>query len=198
MKSRQKGLGALALVGLIAIAGIVAVAAVLAVSYISAFNRGNELENGIKATYTNNQNVLTSYSQKVMEAAQVPEMMREDLIKVAKAAMEGRYGEDGSKAVFQAISEQNPQVSEKLYTQLQQIITAGRDEFKTNQTVLIDKKRVYETALGTFWGGMWLRIAGYPKINLADYKVVITDAVEQTFKTGKEKGPIQLRPTTAP
>ena len=39
---------------------------------------------------------------------------------------------------------------------------------------------------------MWLRIAGYPKINLADYKVVTTDATEEAFKTGRDK-PVQLR-----
>lgn len=196
MKANQRGIGALALVGLIALGGILLIGAAIFASYVAAANRGNAMEQGIKATYSNNQNVLASYAQKVAEVAQVPDMMRADLVTVARAAMEGRYGADGSKAVFQAIAEQNPVVSEKLYLQVQQVIVAGRDEFKTNQAVLIDKKRAYETALNTFWGGMLMRMAGYPKINLAEFKTVTTDAVEQTFKDGKEKGPIQLRPVT--
>lgn len=200
MKYSQKGaISTLLSVVLFMAVALAAVIATGVVSYISAYNAGNSMEAGIKATYTNNQNVLASYSQKVVEAAQVTDMMRDDLVAVAKAAISGRYGEDGSKAVFQAITEQNPQVSEKLYLKLQQIVEAGRDEFKVNQTRLIDQKRVYQESLGSFWRGMWMRFAGYPKVNLDDFKIVITDGVEQTFKAGKEKAPIQLRaPAAAP
>ncbi|KWT98021.1 MULTISPECIES: hypothetical protein [unclassified Variovorax] len=192
MKKNQHGSAAVGI--LIAIVALfVLIGAVFGVSYISAYNAGNTMEQGIKATHQNNQNILATYSQKVLEAAQVTDMMRDDLVRVTKAAIEGRYGADGSKAVFQAITETNPQVSEKLYLKLQQIVESGRDEFKVNQTTLIDKKRVYQQELGSFWRGMWMRIAGYPKINLDDYKVVITEGVEATFKSGKESAPIRLR-----
>lgn len=179
---------------LVVVGLLVAVVAVLALSYISAYNTGNQFENRLKAEYENNQNILSQYSQKVMEAVQVPDMMRDDLVKVARAALEGRYGENGSQAVFQAIAEQNPQVSEALYIKLQQLIEAGRDEFKNAQTRLIDTRRAYETALGSFWQGMWLRIAGYPREDLYKYKAIIIDRVEETFRTGKESAPLQLRP----
>lgn len=183
------------MVAVLVVVGIlVAIGAVLAFSYISAYNTGNQLENVIKAEYENNQNVLAQYSQKVMEAAQVPEMMREDVTKITREAISGRYGPDGSRAAFQAIVEQNPQMSEALYVKLQQITEAGRDEFKTHQTRLIDAKRVYETSLGSFWTGTLLRIAGYPKINLDDYKIVTTGKVQEAFRNGKEEAPIQLRP----
>ena len=179
---------------LLVVLGVVgALIAVVAMSYISAYNVGNQFENKLKAEYENNQNILAQYSQKVMEAAQVPDMMRDDMVAVARAALEGRYGENGSRAVFQAIAEQNPQTSEALYIKLQQIIEAGRDEFKNAQTRLIDTRRAYETALGSFWQGLWLRIAGYPKEDLTKYRAVITDSVEQTFKAGKEASPIKLR-----
>lgn len=191
MKRTQQG-SALAIV-LVVVGLLVALIAVAAMSYISAYNSANRLENTIKAEYDNNQNILAQYSQKVMEASQVPEMMRDDISKITREAISGRYGPDGSKAVFQAIQEQNPQMSEALYVKLQQIIEAGRDEFKTHQTRLIDAKRVYETALGSFWTGTWMRIAGYPKRNLDDFKIVTTDRVQETFKRGKEEAPLQLR-----
>lgn len=181
------------IVAVVAVGLVVAAFAVLAMSYISAYNAGNRFENQLKAAYENNQNILSQYAQKVMEASQVPDMMRDDLVAVSRAAIEGRYGEGGSRAVFQAIAEQNPQVSEALYIKLQQIVEAGRDEFKTAQTRLIDIKRAYETALGSFWQGMWLRIAGYPQEDLSKYRAVITDSVEKTFHTGKEAAPLKLR-----
>lgn len=188
----QKG-SALVIV-LCAVGALIASLGILAASYVSAANQGNRMEVGIKATYENNKNVLASYSQKVMEAAQVPSMMRDDLLKLTKAAIEGRYGPEGSKAVFQSIRESNPQLDSGVYRQLQQIIEGGRTEFQNSQTRLIDQKRVYSEALGTVWGGLWLRIAGYPKVNLDDYKIVTTDRTENVFKAGKEEGPLQLRP----
>lgn len=180
-------------VGLVGAAVLGILALVIGGSYVSAFNRGNVMEQQIKAQYEQNQNVLAQYGQKVQEIASVPAMYRDDLKEVVTAAMQGRYGADGSKAVFQWIKEHNVNFDSTLYTKIQQTIEAGRNQFQNEQEKLIDIKRQYETQLGYFWGGMWLRIAGYPKINLADYKVVKTDAAVEAFTTGKEKGPIKLR-----
>jgi len=166
---------------------------ILGGSYVSAVNYGARAEADIKAAYTNNQNILAQYSQKVREVAQVPGMYTEDFTKVTKAAIEGRYGADGSKAVFQWLKEQNPQLDSKVYIKVQQVVESGRDEFKTAQTRLIDEKRVYETAQNTFWRGMWLRIAGYPKIDMDKYNIITTAETEGIFAAGKETAPIKLR-----
>lgn len=171
-------------VALSILVGLVAVVGIVVVSYISAYNTGNRLEQGIKATYTNNQNVLSSYSNKVAEAAQIPAMQRDDLTQVVTAALDARYGEEGSQAMFQWIQEQNPQIDSSVYTTLQQIIEAGRNDFERAQTQLIDKKRVYETQLGMFWKGTMLRVAGYPKIDLDEYKIVVNSSTQETFRTG--------------
>jgi hypothetical protein len=163
-----------------------------AVSYISAYNTGNRLEQNIKAAYDQNKNVLSQYSNKVAEAAQIPAMQRDDLTKVVEAALKSRYGADGSRAMFQWIQEQNPNINSEVYTKLQQIIEAGRNDFQQSQTEFIDKKRVYETQLGYLWRGFWLRTAGYPKIDLNAYKIVTDDKTEEAFKTGKQT-PIKLR-----
>jgi hypothetical protein len=163
-----------------------------AVSYISAHNTGNRLEQNIKATYENNRNILAQYGNKIAEAAQVPAMQRDDLTQVVTAALEGRYGEDGSQAVFQWIQEQNPQIDSTVYVQLQRMIEAGRNDFTAAQTKLTDQKRVYETALGSFWQGTWMNVAGYPKINLDEFKIVSTARADGAFSSGVEE-PLQLR-----
>lgn len=179
---------------LFAVLGVVGtLLAVVIGSYVSAYNYGNRAENEIKAIWENNQNILAQYTQKVQEAAQVPGMMKDDVKEVVSAALSGRYGPDGSKAVFQWIQEQNPTVDAGLYRKIQQIIEAGRDEFKVSQTRLIDAKRAYSTNLGYLWKGLWMRIAGYPKINLDDYKAITNDYATKAFETGKENGPIKLR-----
>jgi uncharacterized protein YneF (UPF0154 family) len=188
---QQKGAVWIAVTGVIAFLALIV--GVVAVSYISAYNFGNQMEKQLVATRDNNKNILAQYGQKVQEAAQVPGMMRDDVTKVVTAAIEGRYGPDGSKAVFQWIQEQNPSLDSKVYVQLQQIIEAGRNEFQQGQTRMIDIRRSYETSLGYFWQGMWLRIAGYPKVNMADFQPVSTDRADEAFKAGKEAAPLQLR-----
>ena len=184
---------AAAIVSGIILAIVLLVGGVLATSYISANNYGVMIEAQLRAERSNNQNILAGYTQKIKEAAQVPDMYVADLTKVTEAAIKGRYGQDGSKAVFQWLKEQNPNLDSKLYVKLQQIIESGRDEFKNGQTKMLDVKRQYETQLGFFWRGMWLRIAGFPKINLDEFKPVIIDSVEEAFAKGKESGPIKLR-----
>lgn len=161
-------------------------------SYVSAFNTGNRLEQSIKAIDENNRNILAQYGTRIAEAAQVPAMQRDDLKEVVTAALEGRYGDDGSRAVFQFIQEQNPQIDSTVYIQLQRMIESGRIEFQNAQTKLVDQKRIYETSLGSFWRGTWMRIAGYPKIDLDDYQIVSTARADEAFETGIEE-PLKLR-----
>lgn len=162
-------------------------------SYISWANYGNSTEKLIKARYENNQNILAQYGQKVAEVAQVPEMAKNDLKELTTAAISGRYGSDGSKAVFQMIKEQNPTIDGTLYRQIQQVIESGRNDFQTAQTHLIDVRRQYETSLGYVWSGFWLKMAGYPHLNLdTEFKPITTERASQVFSTGIE-APIKLR-----
>lgn len=175
------------------IAMLVFIGVTTALLTVGAYNQGNKFEQQIKAVYENNKNVLSQYSQKVLEASQVTEMHRDDIVKVTQAAISGRYGKDGSKAVFQAIREANPTLDPALYRKLQQIIEGGRDSFQDNQTKLIDVKRSYETALGSFPRGFFMHLVGYPKIDLDKYSIVTTSYSDQAFAAGHESGPLQLR-----
>lgn len=174
------------------VVGLVGLVGIVFMSYVSAYNAANRMENQIVATFEDNKNVLAQYSNRIAEAAQIPAMQRDDLVAVVTAALDARYGEEGSKAMFQFIQEQNPNIDSSVYTQLQRMIEAGRIDFATAQTRLIDQKRVYDNARKSFWQGFWMRVAGYPKINLDDYKIVTNARTEEAFKTGVEE-PMKLR-----
>lgn len=191
-KPNQRG-GALAIV-LCVLAIVVVLIGIVVGIFVSANNSAVRHEAGLEATYSNNQNVLSSYYQKVGEAAQVPGMMTEAQREVIRDALEGRYGQDGSRAVFQVLTENNPVVSEQLFVKLQTIIEAGRDEFKNNQTLLADKVRLYEIDLNSIPGGMIMRMMGFPRNELSKYKLITTESVEQVYKAGKESGPLKIAP----
>lgn len=149
-------------------------------------------ENGIKAQYKQNQNSFAEMTNKVQEVAQVPEMYAADLQKVAKAAIEGRYGKDGSKAVFQFIQEHNPNVDSALYMKLANVIESSRAQFAQEQRTLLDKKRVYENNLETFPENMVAGLFGFPRIDLDQFDIVTSQQTEDAFRT-KKAGPLKLR-----
>ena len=64
---------------------------------------------------------------------------------------------------------------------------SGRNEFKTSQQQLVDVTQNYQASLDYAWSGFWLGVAGYPKINMADYKILVTDDVDNKFKSGKDE-----------
>lgn len=179
--------------GLIAAIILGAFVGIGAVSYVSAYNTANRMERSIVATDENNRNILAQYGNRIAEAAQIPAMQRDDMKDVITAALEGRYGKDGARAVFQAIQEQNPNIDSTVYVQLQRMIEAGRIEFAAAQTKMVDQKRIYETSLGSFWQGTWMSVAGYPRIDLDEYQIVSTARADEAFQTGIEE-PMQLRP----
>lgn len=168
------------LVGLFALVGIVA--------YVSNANYGNKAEKELVAKLEDNKNILGQYTLKIQEMAQIPEMYKNDLREIVQASFEGRYGEKGSQATWQWIQEQNPNLDPALYNRIQQTMEAGRNEFKTAQTELLDKKRAYETNLGYLWKGFWLGLAGYPKIDLTKIRIVVASDTQEKFDTGVDHG----------
>jgi hypothetical protein len=178
-----------------AITGVVVALIIgLGTNIVGIYNYGNRAEKQVVAEHKNLENVLGQYSIKVAEVAQVPDMYKEDMKEVVNAALQGRYGANGSKAVFQWLKEDNSpaKLDSALYGKIQQIIEAGRNEFQNNQTRFIDIKRVYETNLGYAWKGLWLGVFGYPRIDLDKYQITTTDAAANALQTGRD-APIQLR-----
>lgn len=191
MKQYQRGSAAvLALLGVLGLFAVGLIALVM--MYISASNYAVRAEAGLEGTYTNNQNVLGQYTLKIKEIAAVPEMYTADLKSVLAAEMSGRYGADGSKANMQWIKEHAVNFDSSMYTKIQQVIEAGRNEFQNSQTRLIDEKREYVTQLGTMPRSFFLSMAGFPKVDLAKYKPVVAGDTAKAFETGVQE-PVKMR-----
>ena len=194
MKTAQHGAISGALIAVIAVVVLLgSIALVSFGSYVSAKNYGARTEASLRAAQTDSRNVLAQLGQKIREAAQVPKMYADDVERVTTAAIQGRYGDDGSKATFQWLQEQNPQLDPSLYGQITQIIKGSRNDFENAQRRQTDIRRQYEGELGTFWRGFWLGVAGYPKQDRSKFDIVSTEEADEAFRTKQEAGPIQLR-----
>jgi len=169
------------------------------VSYITNANYGNLAEVTIDKEYENLKNILSQYSLKISEAAQVPSMYKDDMKEVMTSVMTARMGADGSKAMFQWFKEHQINLDPAMYTKIQNLIEAGRNQYQNSQTRFLDVKAVYVANLGYEWKGMWLGAAGYPKINVGyprgtadDYPIVKSEFAVNAFDTGIDTG-IKLR-----
>lgn len=164
------------------------VALTIVSSYISYANYGNRTEKALAAKLEDNQNIYANGTRRIIEVAQVPTMYRQDVERVFTAALQGRYGADGSQAMFQWLQEQNPQLDPSIYRRVQQVMEQFRNEFQLGQRELIDQRRSYETSLGNVWSGIWLRMAGYPSVDLKKFDIVTTDTAAETFRTKRDDG----------
>lgn len=167
----------------------------VAISVFSVIGINNDLisqEQGLDAQYSQNKNNYDNFTKKVVEVAQVPEMYRDDLEKVTKSAIAGRYGAGGSKAVFQFLKEQNPQIAPDMYVKIQQVVDSGRNSFEAEQKMLLDKKRVYLTNLKTFPTNIVAGALGFPKIDLTKIDIVTSDKTTKAFEE-KKADPLKLR-----
>jgi hypothetical protein len=194
MKNEKSQKGS-ALLVLVAFFGIITVFAFSAIFYaISIRDNFVKVENSIPAIYEDSKNVHSNYVLKIKEMAQVPKMATEQLSRIVKDAIQGRYGDDGSKAVFQFIKEQNPTIDPTLYTNIQKEIAGGRTDFENKIRMVIDKKRVATDMLDQTVGGTFLKFMGMPRKSFGyngdkdDYPVIMSEQSAETFKTGIDKG----------
>lgn len=186
----KKGMGTGVIVAIIfgGILGLcVLVGGIAAMAYIGAANKGNQMENSIDQLRQSSASVLSNLTQTIQEQAQVPEMATDHLKQVIEAQMSGRYGADGSKAVFQFLKEQNLQVDQRMYLNIQAAMSGGRKEFEISQNRLLSQCTSYKNEVGNVWSGFWLRLAGYPKANLAVVCRAVTDTkTDAAFESGHQ------------
>lgn len=169
-----------------------AVVVIIAGIMFSYNNKAVRMEKGLDATWVNNQNILGQYTLKVQEIAQVPEMYKNDLKEVMSSALSSRYGADGSKANMQWIKEHAINFDSSMYTKIQQVMEAGRNEFQVAQTRLIDEKRAYVTTLETLPGKWIYGMMGFPSVDLNKYKPVLAADTSKAFEAGVQ-APVKLR-----
>ena len=199
---------------LIVILGIVALLFVVAAGFgmngCSYYKSVVKQSNDTEMQWKNNQIQYDNMWKVVQETAQVAERERGSFKEIFFGVMEGRYGDDGSQAVMQWITEHNPSPSPDLYTKVMTIIEAQRNTFTNGQKMLSQRQSVFKTTLqspmGVFlWNGMF----GFPaeitgkykppedydgdgKLTALDYPIVTSSKTEKVFEEGKEDEPMNV------
>lgn len=69
----------------------------------------------------------------ISQQAQILDKYANDFLEIYKGMMTGRYGDGGSKAMFQWIKEHNPQIDASLYKKIMTTVEATRTSFEREQ-----------------------------------------------------------------
>lgn len=172
-------------VGLVILGVIAALAIFFVTQYFHYANRGAVVENLLVTKRDDNKNVMATFSNKIVEIAQAAKMTYKAQADLIKAANEARYSKEGSKATVQMFQEQNPTADPALARKLQDVIDIERTRYENAQREMLDIRNTFKTELAMPYSGFWLRLAGYPHINFADFDVIVNNYTENAYQTKK-------------
>lgn len=190
MKLKSNKLGQIGSTNIILIiAGFIAALVISVIVFaVNTYNTATREENGIVAVHEDMKNVHASIFNTMKSQGLSIEKYGETVIKALDAAMGKRYGNDGVRGAMVWIKEQNPTIDSSLYAKLQTVIEAGYTRFESTQRTKIDRIRVYDNLLDSFFQGTIARLFGFPKKVTADMRTTISTAeTKTTFETKEMK-----------
>lgn len=179
---------ALVVFGVLALVAVLTLSC-LAMGYWGWSNDCRQAEADITGQYTDMQNVYDNGWKRVVEISQVPSLQMENYKVLYTDVMKGRYGADGSKAMFQFLKEQNPSLDPSLYTKLQETVEIFHNDFSASQTKLTALKVDYKKLIEVGGGRVYNAFSGsYPRIHIGiptgsqdDYQIVTSGKTQTDF-----------------
>jgi len=166
--------------------GVFAVAALIVLvsagTMWSHYKTAIDLDERIKAQYTDNKSEYDNMWKTIKETAQVTDKQAEQFKDVFAEVMKERNG-NKDHLLVEAVQEQNPNMSTEVYTHLQNIIASKRTEFSNKQGKLSDMIREYNSFIRkcVFMNA----IARFKVLDSNDY-IVTSEKTQNAFKTGQD------------
>jgi len=175
------------IITLTSIAGLIGVGliiiAILFGMGVSFSNKEVVLKNTITAKQTDNKNQMDAMWKNISQVAQVTEAQKNALIEIFTGYAKARSGDNKGGSLANWIHEAVPNVDTSTFNNLQNIIVAQRDGFKTRQTELLDLNREHDNLIGTFPNSLFASLLGRKHIDII---VVTSSRTEDAFKTGQD------------
>lgn len=157
------------------------VGAISALMYISYSNNEIRLAELVSAQVDTRDANYDKAWKVIQQQAQLTDRYANDFKEVYKAMLEGRYGEDGSQAMFQWLQEQNPQLDASMYQTVQFTIEARQEEFFNEQKKLISYNREHVVLRKTFPGSLF--VGNRPDV---EFNIITSTRTQEVAQSGKE------------
>jgi len=155
--------------------------AIYVVMNISYSNKEIRLKNLVTAQVDTRDANYDKTWKVISQQVQLTEKYAEDFKEVYKGMLQGRYGEQGSQAMWQWIREQNPQLDASMYKTVQNTIEAQREQFFVEQKKLISMDREHKNLRETF-PGSWF-VGDRPSV---EFNIITSQKTKIAAETGEE------------
>ena len=164
-------------------AGMLCVGLFLLLWVASATNLANNFEKKLKGFQVKTKNSVST----LMNELQSEQLITKEYVNAANTAIDktfkGRFGEGGSKAIFQALTEANIPISVERFESWSRRDSSRWASLEADQNTMVDAAVSYDAWLGR-WQSLPARWVGYPKIKVADYyDIMISEGAANAFET---------------
>jgi len=148
---------------------------IMSISYQNSYE---SIDQDIQAQYKKIESNYEKMSRVILQQAGILNKYSTDFKDIYKGMMQGRYGKDGSKAMWQWIKEQNPQIDASLYAKLMTTVEAQRTGFDRQQgkvaMMVAESNKMLKTAPSKWFVDGSIKMA----------KIVSSSSTKVTMETG--------------
>jgi len=161
---------------------IISVALIMFVMNISYQNTYERIDQDILAQYKKIESDYEKMSRIILQQAGIVGKYSSDFKNIYKGMMQGRYGAEGSKAMFQWIKEQNPQIDSSLYGKLMVTVEAQRTTFSRKQekiaAMVAESNKMLKTAPASWFVNGEIKEAKI--VSSSKTKVIMDTGIDDT------------------
>lgn len=182
MKNFQKGGVS---VGIIILVALFVLFVCIIGSVISARDKAVNFESRIEGRYKDNENILSSCVGTLRTIGKIPGKYTDELNKVLREEMSGRYGTGERVALF--IKERDLPFTQDMHNKIMNTVIDCETKFENGQRALTDMKVSYESSLGSTVQGGFMKMAGFPKKDLSKFTNIIQSDAREQFETKVRK-----------
>lgn len=154
--------------------------------YVSYHDKAVNFEANIQKLQKNSESVLSNGTMTILDKSKVSDKYADQFKEALKLSI-GSRNAGNQNLIFKAIHEQNPTLSPDIYKDLSASISGMRADFTVTQQRIMDTCAAYESARNKVWSGFWMRVSGYPRIDVnAACKIVSDTKTQKAFETGTQ------------
>lgn len=149
---------------------------------IGVYNTHIDLKTQIEAQQKANEANFDAMWKKITQVAKVSDEYKNGLKEVLAAYVAGRK-KDSENLLMDWTKEAIPTFDASIYKQINNVIVGSRDDFYTNQKLLIDLSRQHNKFIQKFPNNIYCKLLHIEEIKIT---VVTSTKTEEAFKTGKD------------
>jgi len=147
-----------AMIGFLVLVGII--------SQVTVRALGERMEASIVADYERLEAINSRYTERIAEISPGTDTLQKALKEIITRYFNAKIGSAHEWEVFNWLETQQVPVSDFRHDKIMDLIHQGRKEYRDTVISIRKARDSYREALASFYSGLWLRLNGFPRIDV--------------------------------